>query len=58
MFDGIAPGERAKLGPLLRDYAAKGLVGGELYNGAWVNVGTPDQLAALNAPLVVPPKGQ
>ena len=58
MFDGIAPGERAKLGPLLHDYAAKGLVGGELYNGMWENVGTPDQLAALNAPLIVPPKGQ
>ena len=58
MFDSIAPGERAKLGPLLHDYAARGLVGGELYNGMWENVGTPDQLAALNAPLVVPPKGQ
>lgn len=58
MFDGIVPGERAKLGPLLHDYAARGLVGGELYNGMWENVGTPDQLAALNAPLVVPPKGQ
>jgi MurNAc alpha-1-phosphate uridylyltransferase len=58
MFDGIVPGERAKLGPLLHAYAAKGLVGGELYNGMWENVGTPDQLAALNAPLTVPPKGQ
>ena len=51
MFDGIAPGERAKLGPLLHEYAARGLIGGELYNGIWENVGTPDQLAALNAPL-------
>jgi len=58
MFDGIVPGERARLGPLLHEYAAKGLVGGELYNGMWENVGTPDQLAALNAPLTVPPKGQ
>lgn len=57
MFDNIAPGERAKLGPLLHDYAARGLVGGELYNGMWENVGTPDQLAALNAPLVVPTTG-
>ncbi len=57
MFDSIAPGERAKLGPLLHDYAARGLVGGELYNGMWENVGTPDQLAALNAPLVVPTTG-
>lgn len=58
MFDGIVPGERAKLGPLLHRYAAQGLIGGELYNGTWENVGTPDQLAALNAPLVVPPRGQ
>jgi MurNAc alpha-1-phosphate uridylyltransferase len=58
MFDGIVPGERAKLGPLLHAYAAKGLIGGELYNGIWENVGTPEQLAALNAPLNVPPKGQ
>jgi MurNAc alpha-1-phosphate uridylyltransferase len=58
MFDGIVPGERAKLGPLLHAYAAKGLIGGELYNGTWENVGTPDQLAALNAPLNVPPRGQ
>jgi MurNAc alpha-1-phosphate uridylyltransferase len=58
MFDGIVPGERAKLGPLLHAYAAKGLIGGELYNGMWENVGTPEQLAALNAPLNVPPKGQ
>jgi MurNAc alpha-1-phosphate uridylyltransferase len=58
MFDGIVPGERARLGPLLHAYAAKGLVGGELYNGMWENVGTPDQLEALNAPLVAPPRGQ
>jgi MurNAc alpha-1-phosphate uridylyltransferase len=58
MFDGIVPGERAKLGPLLHAYAAQGLIGGELYNGTWENVGTPDQLAALNAPLTVPPRGQ
>ena len=51
MFDGIAPGERARLGPLLHEFAARGLIGGELYNGIWENVGTPDQLAALNAPL-------
>ena len=51
MFDNIAPGERAKLGPLLYEYAARGLVGGELYRGDWENVGTPEQLAQLNAPL-------
>ncbi len=51
MFDAITPGSYAKLGPLIRDYAARGLVGGELYAGDWVNVGTVEQLEALNAPL-------
>lgn len=48
MFDGIAAGSHAKLGPLLRDYAARGLVGGEVYNGDWTNVGSAEQLAELN----------
>ena len=51
MFDGIAPGTHAKLGPLIRDYAARGQVGGEVYQGPWHNVGTVEQLAALNASL-------
>lgn len=50
MFDAIAPGAHAKLGPLLREHAARGRVGGEVYAGDWSNVGTPEQLAALNAP--------
>lgn len=49
MFDAIAPGDYAKLGPLIRDYAARGRVGGEVYAGAWTNVGTVEQLEALNA---------
>jgi len=51
MFDAIAPGTHAKLGPLLYEFAAKGQIGGELYRGDWANVGTVDQLANLNAPL-------
>jgi MurNAc alpha-1-phosphate uridylyltransferase len=51
MFDAIAPGEYAKLGLILRDYAARGQVGGELYRGDWTNVGTVEQLEQLNAPL-------
>lgn len=51
MFDAIAPGEHAGLGPLLREYAARGRVGGEIYRGEWINVGTVEQLEALNAPL-------
>jgi N-acetyl-alpha-D-muramate 1-phosphate uridylyltransferase len=50
MFDAIAPGQHAQLGPLIRQYADLGQVGGELYGGDWTNVGTVEQLAALNAP--------
>lgn len=50
IFAGIQAGSYAKLGPILRDYADRGQLGGELYRGEWHNVGTPEQLAALNAP--------
>ena len=33
MFDSVAPGEHAKLGPLLREYAARGQIGGEVFDG-------------------------
>lgn len=52
MFAHIKPGERARLGNLMRDYAERGLAGGEIYTGEWVNVGTVAQLEELNAPLV------
>ncbi len=51
MFDGIQSGEKAKLGDLLRHYADKGLVGGEVYRGEWVDVGTIERFEMLNAPL-------
>lgn len=51
MFAGIQAGTYAKLAPILRDYADRGQLGGELYRGEWHNVGTPEQLAALNSPL-------
>jgi MurNAc alpha-1-phosphate uridylyltransferase len=50
MFDGIAPGQHAKLGPLIRAYADRRQVGGEVYQGEWHNLGTVRQLEALNAP--------
>lgn len=49
MFAGIVPGTSARLGPLLHQYADRGLLGGEVYRGQWVNVGSPEQLAQLNA---------
>jgi MurNAc alpha-1-phosphate uridylyltransferase len=52
---GITPGQRAPLGPLLFDSARAQRLAGHLYTGAWHNVGTPAQLAALAAaPPTVP----
>jgi len=48
LFAGIRRGEKAQLATLLRDAAAKGLVSGEHFQGRWVDVGTPERLAALN----------
>jgi MurNAc alpha-1-phosphate uridylyltransferase len=49
----IPPGNRqgatARLAPLLRKAAAAGQVSAELYHGPWVDVGTPERLAQLNA---------
>jgi MurNAc alpha-1-phosphate uridylyltransferase len=45
---GIAAGTRAALGPLLFDAAEAGRLSGEALTGEWHNIGTPQQLAALN----------
>jgi len=50
MFDGIRAGEVSRLGPLMRKFIEQGRIGGEIYNGEWVNVGTMRQLEELNAP--------
>ena len=49
LFDDIARGARAKLAPLLINAMATDQVSGELYLGKWVDVGTPERLAALDA---------
>jgi MurNAc alpha-1-phosphate uridylyltransferase len=51
MFEGIQAGEFVKFGPLMRKFIDKKRVGGEVYTGPWVNVGTVEQLEELNAPL-------
>ncbi len=51
MFDSIIPGTSAKLVTLLRDYANRNQIGGELYRGDWTDVGTVERLNQLNAPL-------
>ena len=50
MFDGIKAGEVSRLGPLMRKFIDQGRIGGEIYTGPWVNVGTVRQLEELNAP--------
>lgn len=47
-------GGRFALAPLMFEWIRKGRVSGELYSGRWRNVGTPAQLAALDAELTAP----
>jgi MurNAc alpha-1-phosphate uridylyltransferase len=49
MFAGIAPGTHAPLAPLLYAGMRERRIGAEIYRGRWENVGTPEQLVALNA---------
>ena len=49
MFEGIAPGTHAALAPLLYAGMRERRIGAEIYRGRWENVGTPEQLAVLNA---------
>jgi MurNAc alpha-1-phosphate uridylyltransferase len=51
MFRALKPGERRALTPYYRETIAAGMASGELYEGRWENVGTPDQLRALDAAL-------
>lgn len=45
----IAPGTKAALGPLLFAGMRERRISAEVWRGAWENLGTPAQLAALNA---------
>lgn len=51
LFDSVSPGETAKLAPILREFADKGKIGGEVYRGDWTDVGTVERFEQLNAPL-------
>lgn len=46
--EGNPEGVVAALAPLLRRAMAEGQVSAQLYQGPWVDVGTPERLAALN----------
>ena len=51
LVDGVAAGQKAQLAPLWRAAAERGEVSGELHEGYWNDVGTPERLQDLNARL-------
>jgi MurNAc alpha-1-phosphate uridylyltransferase len=50
-FRAISPGARLKMFPWAYRFVDEGRVSGERYAGVWDNIGTPEQLAALDAHL-------
>lgn len=50
LFAGLADGP-APLAPVLRAAMERGRVGGEHYRGLWMDIGTPERLAAAEAAL-------
>lgn len=51
LFDELPRGVKLKLLPCLLDWIHRGWVTGEYHAGPWANVGTPGELAELNAAL-------
>ena len=51
MFKTIVPGTRAPLAPLLIEAMHAYRIAGSQYDGRWVDVGTPERLATLDAEL-------
>lgn len=51
LFSTITRGQPAKLAPLLRTAMATGQISGEQHHGRWIDVGTPERLAQLDAQL-------
>lgn len=51
MFAGVAPAEKLPLRPLFDAYIPAGRIQGAYLQAPWDNLGTPEQLAALNAQL-------
>lgn len=51
LFEGVAYGKSA-LAPLLRAAMKEGKVTGELFEGEWLDIGTPQRLELLNAQLL------
>jgi MurNAc alpha-1-phosphate uridylyltransferase len=55
LFAGVTAGAKAKLAPLLREAIGAGRAGGERFAGRWLDVGTPERLAALDRELRAAP---
>jgi MurNAc alpha-1-phosphate uridylyltransferase len=51
LFRELPRGVKLKMLPLYREWIGRGSVSGERYDGPWANVGTPGDLAALDAAL-------
>ena len=49
-------GETARLAPLLRTAMAAGRIAGSRHAGLWLDIGTPDRLAELDARLSAAPQ--
>ena len=47
MFEGIAPGTRLPLRPVLEREITAGRIGGEVWNGPWTDVGTEERWQSL-----------
>jgi MurNAc alpha-1-phosphate uridylyltransferase len=52
LFGGLTRGEKLKLFPWIYRFLGERRITGEIYFGAWHNLGTPDDLAELNEHLV------
>lgn len=50
LFDGVAPDQPLPLRPCLERGIGAGRISASLYGGEWTDVGTPERLAAVNAP--------
>lgn len=50
MVEGVTAGQKAPLRPCLDRAIDGGRLSGEVWHGAWTDVGTPQRLAALNSP--------
>jgi MurNAc alpha-1-phosphate uridylyltransferase len=48
MFREVGAGSRLKMFPFAYRYVDEGRVSGERFAGVWDNIGTPDQLLALD----------